>query len=41
MQLLYQQYIFADIGTLQRVRVCIEELLSPDLDQIKQLEQAA
>ena len=37
----YSQYNFADIGTRQRVRVCVEELLSPDLDQIKQVEQAA
>jgi hypothetical protein len=37
----YSQYTFADIGTRQRVRVCVEELLSPDLDQIKQVEQAA
>jgi len=41
MQLLYSQYNFADIGTRQRMRVCVEELLSPDLDQIKQVEQAA
>ena len=40
MQLPYSRYTFADIGTRQRVRVG-EELLSPDLDQIKQEEQAA
>ena len=37
----YSQYNLADIGTRQRVRGCVEELLSPDLDQIKQVEQAA
>jgi hypothetical protein len=35
------RYNLAGIGTRQRVRFCVEELLSPDLDLIKQGEQVA
>jgi len=39
-QLLCSQYNLAGIGTLRGCVLAIEELLSPDLDQIKQGEQA-
>jgi hypothetical protein len=41
MQLPYSPYNFADIDTRQGCVFAIEELLSPDLDQIKQGEQVA